>query len=409
LCKPDRKEEEEKMQDITITGVGVTTFGKFDGQTLGSLGRSAITEAMADAGVTAADVDLVIHANAVGGLLTGQEMTRGQVVVATTDLAGLPLMNIENACASSSSALHLAQLAIASGQYGSVLVVGTEKMTGRGTRAALDALTSAADVARIDDFNRELTGRDGGAESFFMEVYARETAAYMEETGATARDFAEVAAKNSFHASLNPHAQYRTVRTPDEVLASRQVAGPLTMLMCSPIADGAAALVVQAADRVRPDRRDDAVRLRASVLRTGVPGGMDESLERRTILAAYEAAGVGPDDVDVAEVHDAASPNEMKMVEELGLCPFGDAAKLLAAGATRLGGRVPVNTSGGLVSKGHPVGATGAAQVVELVTQLRGRAGERQVKGARIGIAENAGGYSHPEPAACVVTIVSKD
>jgi acetyl-CoA acetyltransferase len=296
--------------------------------------------------------------------------------------------------------------AIRSGMYGTVLIAGTEKMSGRGTRAALDSLTSAADVERIEEFNRELTGRDGPAESFFMEIYAQTTQAYMARSGATAEDFARVAAKNSWHGSMNPKAQYRTARTTEEVLASRHVAGPLTMLMCSPIADGAAALVVQATDRVRD--RTTAVRVRASALLTGVPGGLDRPLEQRTIDLAYEQASVGPDDLDVVEVHDAASPNELVVCEELGLCPPGDAPKLLANGDTTLGGRVPVNTSGGLVSRGHPVGATGAAQLVELVTQLRGRAGDRQVDGARIGLAENAGGYTHPEAAACVVTILEK-
>lgn len=395
------------MRDVSIIGVGMTPFGKFPDTSLRDLGTAAITEALDDAAVTAEDIDLVIHANAVGGLLTGQEMTRGQVVVSGTGLAGKPLVNVENACASSSTGLHLALTAIRSGMYETVLVVGNEKMSGRGTRAVLDALTSAADVDRIEEFNRELTGREGAAESFFMEVYAQETREYMELSGATEHDFALVAAKNSAHAALNPKAQYRTRRTPEEVLASRHVAGPLTMLMCSPVADGAAALVVRASDRVTD--RSAAVRVRASAVLTGIPGGAEESLERRTIAAAYQQAGLGPQDLDLVELHDAASPNELIVYEALELCPAGDGPKLLASGATSLGGSIPVSTSGGLVSKGHPVGATGAAQIVELVTQLRGRAGERQVEGARVGLAENAGGYSHPEAAACAVTILSKD
>lgn len=397
------------MRKVSITGVGMTDFGKFESRGLRDLGTAAISEAMTDAGVSATDIDLVVHANAVGGLLTGQEMIRGQVVTSGTDLAGLPLVNVENACASSSSGIHVAMLAIQSGQYDTVVVAGVEKMSGRGTSTALAALMSAADVDRLPEFNREMTGNEDGVESFFMEAYARQTAEYMEASGATARDFAEVAAKNSVHASLNPHAQYRTIRSADEVLASRPVAGVLTMLMCSPIADGAAAVVLQATDRLRDDQRAGAVDLRASVVLTGTPGGSVPGLEHRAIDAAYERSGVGPADLDLAEVHDAASPNELIMIEALGLCPPGDAPKLLANGATRLGGRIPVNTSGGLVSKGHPVGATGAAQVFELVTQLRGRAGDRQVDGARVGIAESAGGYSHPEAAVCAVTIVSKD
>jgi acetyl-CoA acetyltransferase len=397
------------VREVTVSGVGITSFGKFEDRTLKSLATEAISAALKDAAITPTDVDMVIHANAIGGLITGQEMTRGQVVTADTGLAGLPLFNVENACASSSSGVHLAVLAIQSGQYDTVLVVGSEKMSGKGTRAVLDALMSAADVDRIAEFNKELTGREDGAESFFMEIYAQETQKYMDRTGTTQRDLAEVAAKNSTHAALNPHAQYQTIRTADEVLASRPVAGPLTMLMCSPVADGAAAVVIQAADKVAADRRGDAIRLRASVVLSGIPGGGEPGLERRTIEKAYAMAGVGPEDLNIVELHDAASPNELIMTEVLGLCPPGDARKLLAAGDTRLGGRIPINTSGGLVSKGHPVGATGAAQIVELVTQLRGRAGDRQAHGVRVGLAENAGGYSHPEPAACAITILSKD
>lgn len=394
------------MDTVSIIGVGVTSFGKFPDRSLRELAAPAITEALDDAAVGEADIDLVIHANAVGGLVTGQEMTRGQVVVSDTGLVGKPVVNVENACASSSSALHLAQAAILSGMYRTVLVVGNEKMSGRGTRAVLDALASAADVDRLEHYSRELTGREGAAESFFMQVYAQETRDYMARTGATAHDFALIAAKNSAHAALNPHAQYRTARTPEDVLASRMIADPLTMLMCSPVADGAAALVVRAtADAPSPD----AVQVRASVLRTGIPGGGATTLERRTAHAAYEQAGFGPQDLDVVELHDAASPNELIVCEELGLCAAGEGPKLARSGATSLGGDLPVNTSGGLVSKGHPVGATGAAQIVELVTQLRGRAGPRQVPGARRGLAENAGGYSHPEAAACAITILSKD
>ncbi|HTK62540.1 MAG TPA: thiolase family protein [Pseudonocardia sp.] len=395
------------MQDVSITGVGITEFGKFPDRSLRSIGTAAITEAIADAGLTESDVDLVLHGNCVAGLLTGQESIRGQVVTADTGLVGTPLINVENACATTSSAVHMALAAIRSGMYRTVLVAGTEKMSGRGTRAALDALTSAIDVDRIDEYYRDLTGREEPAESFFMEVYARITSEYVARSGATAHDFAQVAVKNSLHGSLNPKAQYRKALTEEEVLASRQVAGPLTMLMCSPIADGAAALVLQASDAVRDPA--SAVRVRASVLRTGIPGGAPTPLEERTIAAAYEASGLGPEDLDVVEVHDAASPNELIMYEKLGLCGPGEGPKLLASGETRIGGRVPVNPSGGLVSRGHPVGATGAAQLVELVTQLRGRAGERQVAGARIGLAENAGGYTHPEAAACAVTILSKD
>jgi acetyl-CoA acetyltransferase len=290
--------------------------------------------------------------------------------------------------------------------YDTAVVCGSEKMTGRPTAEILAAMTSGADVGRIGEITRELTGSDLPSASFFMDVYARIASDYQARSGATAGDFADVAVKNSGHGVLNPNAQYRRVLTRAEVLASRVVAGPMTKLMCSPIADGAAALVLRAADRGKSP--DGAVRIRACALGTGLPGNSGTPLEQRTAAAAYAQAGLGPADLDVVEVHDAASPNELIMYEELGLCGVGEAPKLLASGATALGGRVPVNPDGGLVSRGHPVGATGCAQLVELVTQLRGRAGARQVPGARVALAENAGGYLHPDAAACVVTILSR-
>jgi acetyl-CoA acetyltransferase len=392
------------MRQVNVIGVGITKFGKAEQPTLRALGSAAIHDAIADSGLAVSEIELVVHGSAMAGLMSGQEMIRGQVVTADSGLTGAALINVENACATSSTGLHVALNAIRAGEYDTAVVCGTEVMTSD-KRAAISALTSGADVERLPEYNRRLTGRDGPAESFFMEVYAKLTRDYMGRTGATPDDFAEVAAKNSYHGSLNPKAQYGTPVTVKEVLASRMIADPVTMLMCSPIADGAAAVVLQA-DDVATDR-SRAVRVRACALRTGIPDHVGPVVEERTAHVAYEQAGLGPEDLDVLEIHDAASPNELMVYEELGLAEPGKAAVLLRCGATRLGGRVPVNPSGGLVSRGHPVGATGCAQIVELVTQLRGEAGARQVAGARIGLAENAGGYVNPESAACVVTILS--
>jgi len=267
-------------------------------------------------------------------------------------------------------------------------------------------MLSGTDLDRVAAIGRELTGTDAAPESFYMAMYSWVTKQYMERSGATKEDFADVAVKNSAAAALNPYAQYRTPLTREQVLAGRVIADPLTVVMCAPVADGAAAVVIQAAD-LGP-ARPDAVRVRASVLRSGIPGGNAASPEVEASRAAYEIAGIGPSDLDVVECHDAASSKEVIMYEKLGLCAPGDGAKLLASGATAIGGQVPVNPSGGLVSRGHPVGATGCAQLFELVTQLRGRAGKRQVRGARIALAENSGGYVHPDPGVCVVTILSR-
>ncbi len=397
------------MRQVDVVGVGITPFGKHADATVRSLGADAIGMALADAGLAAADVGLLVHGNAMAGVLEGQEMVRGQLVAASAGLAGVPVVNVENACATSSSAVHVALAGIRAGMYDTAVVCGTEKMTGRPTAEILAAMTGAADLSRLAEITADLTGSDQSAGSFFMAVYARIAAEYQARTGATAEDFADVAVKNSAHGALNPNAQYRRVLNRAEILASRVVAAPLTMLMCSPSADGAAALVLRAADV--PGSRAGAVRVRACALRSGVsgPGASAESLERRTAADAYEEAGLGPEDLDVVEVHDAAAPNELIMYEDLGLCAPGEAPKLLASGATALGGRIPVNPDGGLVSRGHPVGATGCAQLAELVTQLRGQAGDRQVPGARVALAENAGGYLHPDPAACVVTILARD
>jgi len=391
------------VRDVDIVGAGITPFGKHPGATMSSLAATAIGAALADVGLPASDVDLLVHGNAMAGVLSGQEMIRGELVANAAGLAGVPAVNVENACATSSSALHVALTAIRSGMYDTAVVCGSEKMTGRPTAEILAAMTSGADLGEI---TRELTGSDPPTASFFMDVYARIARDYQARSGASAGDFADVAAKNSAHGALNPKAQYQRALTRSEVLASRVVAPPMTMLMCSPIADGAAALVLRAADRVSSS--DGVVRIRACALGSGRPGGSGMPLEQRTAAAAYAQAGLGPGDLDVVEVHDAASPNELIMYEELGLCGPGEGPKLLASGAAALGGRVPVNPDGGLVSRGHPVGATGCAQLVELVTQLRGHAGARQVPQARIGLAENAGGYLHPDAAACVVTILSR-
>ncbi len=214
-----------------------------------------------------------------------------------------------------------------------------------------------------------------------------------------------MAVKNRAHAAHNPLAQFSQPVTVERVMASRMIADPLRLLMCSPVADGAAAAVVTTRRRAVDD---GAVRVVASASRTGGTGDADtHGAVRRAATAAYEIAGVGPEDLDVVEVHDAAAPAELLEYEQLGLCEPGGATALIASRATRLGGRCPVNTSGGLLSRGHPIGATGLAQIYELVTQLRGRAGDRQVEGARLALAQNSGGYMTGEEAVAVVTILS--
>jgi acetyl-CoA acetyltransferase len=397
------------VRDVLITGAAMTPFGRFPGISLKRLAAEAASGALDDAKLSPRAVEMVFFANATAGLLTGQEMIRGQTALRELGLAGVPVVNVENACASASTAFHLAWMAVASGQCDVALAVGAEKLLHPDKRRSLEALAAAIDLERRDEleeyvYDHAPAPRSG---SLFMDIYARQARAYMERSGASARDFARVAVKNHHHGSLNPRAQYRHEVTLGQVLESRPISGPITLLMCSPIGDGGAALVLCSRERERR-RAAPGVRVLATALASGSDDGL-AGVAQRAAQKAYDQAGLGPEDLDVVELHDAAAPAELQIYEELGLCAPGDGPALLGSGETALGGRVPVNPSGGLLSKGHPVGATGCAQLVELADQLRGRTGARQVPGARIALAENAGGFLGPDHAAASVTILARE
>ena len=414
------------MREVYVAGAAMTRFGKFPDTTVRALAEEATRGALDDAGVTAADIGMVFFSNAVAGILTNQEMIRGQVALRYTGLLGVPMVNVENACASASSAFHLACLAVGSGAVEAALAVGSEKLTHEDRSRTFAAIATAVDQQQVaelqqwvssgsagspipeqaDSLPRGESAQAGGKRSFFMDIYAASSRAYMASSGATREDFAEVAVKSHRHAALNPYAQYRNAVTVEDVLASREIAAPLTLLMCSPVGDGAAALVVCSPGMAR--RLGARVRVRACALVSGrdrQPG--EPGAAERASRAAYEQAGVDPGDLDVVELHDAAAPAELMTYEELGLCGAGQGPALLASGATALGGRVPVNPSGGLLSRGHPIGATGCGQLVELTEQLRGRCGQRQVEGARMALAHNGGGFLGTDAAATVVTVLS--
>jgi acetyl-CoA acetyltransferase len=402
------------VRDVFVAGAAMTRFGKYMDSTIRSLAEDATREALGDAGAQPSDVGMAFFASAAAGILTGQEMIRGQVALRHTGLLGIPIVNVENACASASTAFSLACMAVGSGTVDVALAVGAEKMTHSDKATSFSAIATAIDLLQVEELEAWLGESEGDAEpsagatrSFFMDVYARRTQAYMDHSGATVEDFAQVAVKNHHHGSLNPKAQYRDEVTVDDVLASREISWPLTLLMCSPIGDGSAAVVVCSdefarAHDVTPVRVDASVLVSGTDREPGQPGSVERAARR-----AFEQAGIGPDDLDVVELHDAAAPAELMLYEELGLCDSGDGPKLLVSGDTALGGRLPVNTSGGLLSKGHPIGATGCGQIVELVDQLRGRGGARQVQGARVALAENEGGFLGTDAAATVVTILS--
>jgi acetyl-CoA acetyltransferase len=397
------------MERVMIAGAAMTPFGKYPDRDLKAMSEEAVREALIDAAIGPADVGMVFFANAVAGMITGQEMIRGQAALRNTGLLGVPLINVENACASATSAFYLAHMAVTSGQVDIALAVGAEKMTHEDRTRAFDALATACDLDEVPDLVRRAGGDlDDRSHSFFMDLYAMTAREYMQTSGASAADLALVAVKNHKHGAANPKAQFRNEVTVEQVLESRLIVDPLTLLMCAAIGDGASAVVVMSEERARRAGRAD-IEVLASVLASGTAElEPAEPVAVSVARLAYERAGVGPKDLDLVELHDAAAPAELVTYEQLGLCAPGDGPELLRSGETTLGGSIPVNTSGGLLSKGHPIGATGCGQITELVDQLRGRCGDRQVPNARIALAENGGGYIGGDSAAMAVTILGR-
>lgn len=413
------------MQPVFIAGTGMTRFGKHIDRGLKSLAAEAIGAAIADAGITASQLQAAYMGNAAAGVMTGQVLIPGQVVLRGLGIGRIPVINIENACATSATAFQQAVQMIALGAYDIVLVAGFEKLYSEDKARTFSVFHGAVDLEAIDDVMAMLQAnlsRNGSAadlegagrsRSLFMDVYAAMARDYMAESGATQRDFAAVAAKNSFHGSLNPKAQFQDVLTVEQVLAAPMIVDPMTRPMCAPIGDGAAALVLVSGKAAQQLGLRDRVRVLSSVLASGwdyaEEVGKKERLVPVVAAQAYAAAGVEPKALDVVELHDAGAPAELMYYEHLGLAAEGEGVALLHSGATRLGGRVPVNPSGGLLRKGHPIGASGCAQLVELADQLRGRCGPRQVEGARTALAENGGGWIGEDAAAIVISILQKE
>jgi len=381
---------------VRVQGVGVVPFGRHLGRTLASLTAEAAEAALKDAGLVVDDIDVVFFSNSVAGITTGQEAIRGQTALREAGLLGKAIFNVENACASGSSAFALARMSLLAGRWRRALVVGAEKMLHPDRAVSYRALESAADLSDARD--------SSGTKSIFMEIYAEELREYMDHSGATREDFADVVVKNRSHATLNPAAQFRTPVTTTEVLESGDVVWPLTRFMCSPLSDRAAALVLGGDS----DGPASGIEVLSSQFLSAETDQPSKSCIAETCTRAYDEAAVGPDDVDVVELHDAAAPAELEYYETLGFCPAGGGPDLLRSGVTRIGGRLPVNPGGGLVARGHPIGATGIAQLVEIVLQLRGGAGPRQVQGARIGMVQNAGGSIGRSIAASAVHILAR-
>ena len=383
------------MREVAICGIGMTAFGKFPDVGIKRLGCEAVWKALKDANVRPGDIQKAYCGNALSGTFTGQEMILGHVVMRAAGISGIPILTVENACSSGSSAFTEACMQVAGGFYDMILVLGVEKLTGIESVKAVKAMSSASDV--------EL---EAGYGLIFPGAFALLAQKHMEIFGSTAEDLAAISVKNHNHGLLNPNAQYKDKCTLDDVLISRIIADPLHLLDCCPFSDGAAAVVVCPADEAKK-YNDHPVYVAASVMTSGEYLQSNDlsslPINARAAKEAYEKAGIGPEDLDMAEVHDCFSIAELLHYEDLGLCGRGDGTRLLREGATKLGGRIPVNVSGGLLAKGHPVGATGIAQLVEVANHLRGQAGTRQVKGAKVGLTHCNGGFMQGEP--CVSTV----
>lgn len=390
--------------DAVISGVGMHPFGKHLDLSMKEMARVAVDAALADAGIGVPDVQAVFFSNALAGLITGQECIRGEVTLYPLGLAGVPIHNVENACASGGNALHLAWMAVASGMYDTVLAVGVEKTNLEDRQRTFSAYAAGMDVE--EGF---ATGDGAGQErSPFVDRQARLASTLFEERGVTMEGLARVASRSLEAARLNPFAHRRFGGSPEDVLNARIVVDPLTVLMSSPISDGAAAVVVTSQPDVARSAR--AVPILASRMATRPPKDLPDAPNAvaASTRLAYEQAGLGPEDMDLAEVHDASVAYEFMAWTDTGLCAPGDEQRWAMEGVTEAGGSMPVNRSGGLVGRGHALGASGLAQVHDVVQQLRGEAGDLQLVDPQRALVQIGGGVVDWLTAASSVHILGK-
>ncbi|WP_326522822.1 thiolase family protein [Sphingomonas sp.] len=383
------------MADIYIVGIDMIPFGRFPDRSAADMGAEAALLALDDAGLSITDMQALYC----GNMFLASKMV-GQRILGQIGQTGIPVVNTANACATGATAFREGVIGIKAGLYDLVLAVGVEKM-GKGLLGGGD---------RTDGFVEEGAFGSKTMPATFAQIGMEHHRRY----GTTFEQFAKVAVKNHHHATFNPKAMYRTETPLEMVMGADMIAYPNTKLMCSVNVDGAAAAVIASEAAVRRlGLADRAVRVRASELMTNPFNPIESALPdfstvtRNCAAAAYEAAGLGPNDLDLVELHDCFATAEIVHYENLGLCADGDAGRMIDSGDAALGGRIPVNVSGGLLSKGHPLGATGIANLYEVATHLRGTAGARQVEGARIGLTHVVGG-GHDQGSACVVHILEK-
>ncbi|HTT02733.1 MAG TPA: thiolase family protein [Steroidobacteraceae bacterium] len=408
------------MRAAFVLGVGMTPFGRHRDQTCAELGRAAAQAALQDAGCAVEDLDVVYYANTVQGAIEGQYGMKGQHALLPLGISA-PIINVENACTGGSTAFNLAFTQVAGGAADIALAVGAEKLNTDDRARRQASFSQPEDLEQVTQFLRRYSHLaaevqppptaviDAALRSPFMDAYALNARLHMKRYGTTWRQLAAVSAKNHRHSTLNPLAQYQKDMSIEEVLGARIISWPLTLPMCAPISDGAAAALVCSETALRRLGAAAAVRICSSVLTGNRRRALDEPTAGALAAAARRAfnqAGLAPQDISVAEVHDATAYGEIAQLELLGLCELGQGGACAESGATALGGRIPVNVSGGLESKGHPVAATGLAQLFELVQQLRGAAGARTVPGARYALAACGGGFFNIEEGLAAVTIL---
>jgi len=415
------------MNSVYVVGIGITRLGKFLNRSVKEMTAEVVNATLADAGCDRRLIQAAWFANTRQGALEGQHGIRGQVALRPLGIEGIPLFNTDNACGSSMAALNLAHAYSKGDACDIALVVGVEKMHYEGKReqmfaafkGSMDIELAPEQLQRLIDLGKDIQPPDGesaseveGNRSIFMDSYAAAAKFHMKKYGTTQKQLVDVAVKNHWNSQFNPYAQYTKPMSAEEVLRDKMVAWPLTRAMCAPMTDGAGAVLL-CSERVvkRHFNFARAVRILSTQVTTGIkrePDDSDNQIGRIVVQRAYKEAGITPGDLSVAEVHDATAFGEIKQIENIGICAQGEGGAFTEQGRTRLDGTIPVNPSGGLLSKGHPIAATGAIQIHELVTQLRGEADRRQVKGARLAAAENGGGFYDGEEAFAAMTILEK-
>jgi acetyl-CoA acetyltransferase len=387
------------MREVAIVGIGGTRFGKYSDRSIRVLGEEACIKAIRDAGMKPRDIQLAYAGN-FAQWEWGQGLLIGHAVLRELGLTQIPISRVENGCATGSNAFREAWYKVATGACDTALAFGVEQMTVVGSEKILSVFTG-----------RQHAERDGEMGNSAPGLFALLARRHMEEFGTTREQMAMVTVKNRKYGALNPEAQLTKTVTVEEVLNDRMICDPLTLPQCCPRGDGAAAVVLVAGDIARR-YTSTPIHVAASVQVSGTyPDDRSYTFfdtDVRAAAAAYRMAGLGPEDIDLAEVHDCFSVAEIVHYEDLGFCRKGEGGRFIEEGFSEIGGKTPVNTSGGLLSKGHVIGATGISQIIELVRQLRGQAGRRQVEGARVALQHNGGGFIHTDTASCFIHILRK-